>query len=292
MLKRALVVFVMLAMAAFVFATDMADVALVIGVKGEVAASIREGTGEEMHEWLVEEAEMLPVNTEIMVQEESSLKFIHLHDNVEYTFKAETWLQITEDAVVSEQEFDSSALQMVSAKFELDKSMRQQVGAVISDFPQESQSSKELIDDSLFEKNDNHKFPSASTISKKELEPVSVMLALPVEIAQLLATDINALKVAGHLVEINTDVAGWVVIELTIDRSHELSSITLKGDSGYLPTRVLAVDISQNSMAHAWNFEKQNLLPQAAALWIQQASLGVELAGVHLDRLKTAMLAD
>lgn len=300
MLKRTLVVFVMLAMAAFVFA---ADVALVTWVEGEVTASIQDDTTDEVHEWLVEAAEMLPVDVEIMVQEDSSLKFVHFHNNVEYDFGADSWLQIIKDDVLSEQEFASSALQMVSAKFELDKSMRQQVGAVIADaqprtitqteFKPQASASDMSIADYLFEEEVARAPLTEPTLEAAPPEElVSVMLALPVEIAQLLASDISTLKVADHEAEVNTDVDGWVVIQLSLAPSQQLSQITLNGDGNFLHTKVLAVEIPQDSMAQAWSFEKHNLLPQAAALWVEQASSGVELAEVHLDRIRALMLGE
>ncbi|PKL42639.1 MAG: hypothetical protein CVV41_13910 [Candidatus Riflebacteria bacterium HGW-Riflebacteria-1] len=117
------------------------EVALVTDISGTViatwlepAADGTENANSERgrHEWPVELAEMLPAGADIKTGKESAITLVHLTGNVEYTLGAGAFARITEEGIEGEA-VASAPMQLVSTDINLDGTMRNQVGAVVSD---------------------------------------------------------------------------------------------------------------------------------------------------------------
>lgn len=117
------------------------EVALVTDISGEVTASWLEpasdgnenADGERgRHEWQVGLAEMLPAGADIKTGEKSAITLVHLTGNVEYMLGAGAFARITEEGIEGEA-VASAPMLLVSTDIDLDGTMRNQVGAVVSD---------------------------------------------------------------------------------------------------------------------------------------------------------------
>lgn len=283
------------------------DAALVIDVEGQVTAKIKDGSYNEPDIWTVDSGELLPPKTHLHVGPYAFIRIVHMISDTEYQMYGESEWLIAEDSITGTGKASRAKLAQINSDIDLNTSMRDQVGAVITDVVDYSVKDVTTAEtDPCLSEPDFRKstrsapMPRSSTVEVDSFESVEpfgsvedepedgvIFFALPMSIASLLAEDVAEIRAEPSLNDFTIVDDKWLLISLDAKNISERSRLKISGSISHIELHLTQIETADISTA--WNLERNGYFHQAAAIWLLKFEDGVSSAQRHLERLMHTM---